>query len=116
MERRALLGGLALAAIAPAGAVAHPAKPEGLEVLVTHLANADQFGHRPQAGQRLVLRRDSSRAFDPAAIAVETAEGQRVGYLPPVQAGVLSRLMDHGASASALVSETGKLQVFLHLA
>lgn len=116
MERRALLGGLALAAVAPVGAVARPARPEGLEVLVTHLANADQFGHRPQAGERFVLRRDASRAFDPAAVAVETAEGRRVGYLPPVQAGVLSRLMDHGATASAVVAETGKLQVFLHLA
>ena len=116
MERRSLLGGLALATVAPVGALARPAMPAVLEVLTTHLANADRFEHRPKVGQRLVLRRDPSRAFDPAAVAVETEEGQRVGYLPPAQAGVLSRLMDHGASASAQLSDTGKLQVFLHLA
>lgn len=116
MERRAVLGGLALAGMAPAGVLARPAAPAGIEVLTTHLANADRFGHRPRPGQRLVLRRDRSRAFDPAAIAVETAGGRRLGYLPPVQAGVLSRLMDHGAAASAQVSDTGRLRVFLHLA
>lgn len=116
MERRAMLGGLAMAGVAPVAALARPAAPAGLEVLTTHLANADRFGYRPRPGQRLVLRRDRSRAFDPAAVAVETADGQRVGFLPPVQSGVLSRLMDHGASASAQVSGTGQLQVFLHLA
>ena len=71
MERRALLGGLALATVAPVGALARPAMPAGLEVLTTHLANADRFEHRPKVGQRLVLRRDPSRAFDPAAVDIE---------------------------------------------
>lgn len=116
MERRAILGGLALAAV-PVGAFAGRAAPAGIEVLTTHLANPERSGQMPRPGQHLILRREHGRSFDPAAVAVETSDGGRhLGYLPPVQAGVLSRLLDHGARASAKVTDAGLLQVFLHLA
>ncbi|SCY40993.1 HIRAN domain-containing protein [Paracoccus tibetensis] len=116
--RRQVLGTLALAGV-PAAAVLPSAalargRAEPVEVLTTHLANPDR-SFRPTPGQRLVLRRDPSRAFDPAAIAVETEAGQRVGVVPPARAAVLSRLMDQGAPAHAEAAPGGRLRVFLTL-
>jgi len=115
MQRRLLISTLALAAAAaPAAALAAQGpRPKGVEVLTTHLANAERFSGTITPGQRLALRRDRSRAFDPAAVAVETAGGERLGYVPPVQAGVLSRLLDHGASGFAEMTPQGQLRVFL---
>lgn len=116
MKRRLLLGGLALAAAAPAAAAAarvRPASAPALEVLTTHLANPERISPAPQPGQLLRLRRDHQRSFDPAAVAVETASGQHLGYVPPVQAGVLSRLLDRGASGHAQLTPDGRLRVFL---
>lgn len=117
--RRQVLGTLALAGVPaaaalPGAALAARVRGEPVEVLATHIANV-QRDQQPALGQRLVLRRDPSRAFDPAAIAVETKDGQRIGYVPPARAGVLSRLMDQGASAHAEAAPGGRLRVFLTL-
>nr|WP_111300609.1 HIRAN domain-containing protein [Paracoccus saliphilus] len=114
MKRQLPLGGLALAAasrVAAAAARGKPARQPGLEVLTTHLANPEPV--TPVPGQRLRPRRDLDRSFDPAAVAVETAAVQHLGYVPPVQAGVLSRLLDHGASGYAVLTPQGGLRVFL---
>ena len=116
MKRRLLLGGLALAGAVPAAmaaARATAARPGALEVLTTHLANPERVSPAPALGQRLRLRRELNRRFDPAAVAVETAAGQHLGYVPPVQAGVLSRLLDNGATGHAQLTEQGRLRVFL---
>lgn len=117
--RRQVLGSLALAgvpvaAVVPGAAPAALSSREPVEVLTTHLANPHPK-LRPIPGQRLVLRRDDSRVFDPAAVAVETEDGQRIGFVPPARAGVLSRLMDQGAPAHAEAAPNGRLRVFLSL-
>lgn len=115
MKRRMILGA-ALAAGLPSAALAQRSRPEPIEVLETHLANPLPEARTQVLGQRLQVRRVRDWAFDPAAIAVETETGQRLGYLPPVQAGVLSRLLDHGAEASARSVTPGRIQILLHLA
>lgn len=113
--RRQVLGSLALAGV-PAGALlpGRVQAAEAVEVLETHLANPNRT-LRPAPGERLVLRRDASRAFDRAAVAVETSDGRRLGFVPPARAGVLSRLMDQGAPAYAEAAPGGRLRVFLAL-
>ena len=114
MKRRMILGA-ALAASLPSAGLANRLRKEQIEVLETHLANPSPDARTPAAGQRLRLRRIRDWAFDPAAISVETEEGRHLGYLPPVQAGVLSRLLDNGAEASARSVAAGRVRVLLHL-
>ncbi|TGN67914.1 hypothetical protein E4L95_03325 [Paracoccus liaowanqingii] len=114
MERRMMLG-LALTAALPSAALASRVRPAPLEVLDTYLANPVPDSRAQVEGQPLRLRRVHDWQFDPAAVAVETEEGQRLGYLPPRQAEVLSRLLDHGARTSARVTAPGRIQVLLHL-
>lgn len=114
MKRRMMLG-LTLAVGVPTGVFARHARKHPIEVLETHLANPLPAAREQRIGQPLRLRRVHDRAFDPAAISVETEQGLRLGYLPPVQAGVLSRLLDHGANASARFVTRSRVQVLLHL-
>lgn len=55
-------------------------------------------------GDMLSFRRDTDNAYDPAAIAVYTAAGDRVGWVPQHRNAVLSRLMDAGKFIMARVS------------
>ncbi|WP_169308867.1 HIRAN domain-containing protein [Paracoccus gahaiensis] len=107
--------GLALTAAIPSAALAGRIRPEPIEVLDTYLANPPPDSRAQVAGQSLRLRRVHDWRFDPAAVAVETEQGQRLGYLPPRQAEVLSRLMDHGAQTSARATGSGRIRVLLHL-
>ncbi|MBM3604184.1 MAG: hypothetical protein FJX25_05345 [Alphaproteobacteria bacterium] len=113
MEQRVLLAGLGpmTKASAVASMVRQAAPARKVEVLTTH---PSYTGRQPQRGQRLILRRSRTLAQGLSAVAVETAAGSPLGYLPPAPAEVLARLLDHGLKASAEVIEAGQLRVFLH--
>lgn len=115
MDRRQLLlaGGGALAAL-PLAAGASP-RSEGLRVLDTYIASRDRFPATPapQPGDRLRLRRDPERRFDPLSIRIETGQGLPLGYLPGQPSRILAVLMDNGAAAEARVAEGGGLSVYL---
>lgn len=131
MDRRhLLLGGGALAALPlpalAAGAGLPPPAPAarmdraapGLRVLESYIASRDRFpaAEAPRPGERLRLRREPERTFDPLSVRVERPDGLPLGYLPAQPAQVLAALMDAGAAAEALVAESGRLHVYLRLA
>jgi HIRAN domain-containing protein len=53
-------------------------------------------------GRRLVLRRDAGNAHDPNAIAVDTEDGEQLGWVPRELAADLARELDAGRAWSAL--------------
>ncbi|MBP3883736.1 MAG: single-stranded-DNA-specific exonuclease RecJ, partial [Olsenella sp.] len=57
------------------------------------------------AGEALRVVRDAANEVDPCAIAIETTDGVRVGYLRRQIAGVLAPIIDGGARYSARVEE-----------
>ncbi|MEA5162805.1 HIRAN domain-containing protein [Cereibacter johrii] len=131
MDRRhLLLGGGALAALPlpalaagaglplPAPAARMGTAAPGLRVLESYIASRDRFpaAEAPRPGERLRLRREPERAFDPLSVRVERPDGLPLGYLPAQPAQVLAALMDAGAAAEALVAESGRLHVYLRLA
>lgn len=56
-----------------------------------------------QRGEVLVLKRDLAREFDRSAVAVETGNGSRLGYLPPMHTEIIAGLMDAGIALAASV-------------
>ena len=54
-------------------------------------------------GTGLVLRRDAANEFDPNAIAVDTVEGEQLGWVPRELAADLAGELDAGRPWSALV-------------
>ena len=116
MQRRILIGGFAAAAplaVLPADAAPRPAT--AVEVLRTSLSNTDTSGDWLRPGERLRLMSDHARRFDPSSVAVIDNDGRRLGYVPPVQAGALSRLLDAGVAGFAEASQTGEVRVFLEI-
>lgn len=47
-------------------------------------------------GARLNLARAEHRRFDPSSVAVLSADGRMIGYLPGVHSRILSPLLEHG--------------------
>ena len=124
MDRRSFVmaGAAALplaAAALPAGAT--PAVGRRVRVLTTPLANAERFPGAPvpAMGSALSLHREPERRFDPAAVVVADAGGNRLGYLPLASAAALSALMDAGMPASARVAAAApgglRVEVFMDL-
>jgi hypothetical protein len=78
-------------------------------LVVTHAAGAAQHhgaglasdGAAP--GRPLTLRRDPANAFDPNAIAVDTADGEQVGWVPREMAASIAPALDAGEPWSAVV-------------
>ena len=56
-----------------------------------------------EPGRPLVLRRDPDNEHDPNAIAVESADGAQVGWVPRELAAELAPALDGGAEWSAIV-------------
>jgi hypothetical protein len=67
-----------------------------------HHADALQ-GDGAAPGRGLVLRRDAGNAFDPNAIAVDTAAGEQLGFVPREVAAELAPDLDAGRPWSAVV-------------
>jgi HIRAN domain len=53
-------------------------------------------------GRPLVLRRDAANEHDPNAIAVDTADGDQLGWVPRELAAELAPQLDEGAAWSAI--------------
>ncbi|MFC7704822.1 HIRAN domain-containing protein [Plastorhodobacter daqingensis] len=113
MDRRNFIAaGLAAAPVAVATpAFAGRAAPAGVagagqgwKVLTTRVANRDQFAPAtpPAPGARLALVRQRDRRYDANSIQVQAADGQPLGYLPPLGAATLAALLDAGFRAHAL--------------
>jgi HIRAN domain len=77
-----------------------------------HVAGVAGAGHHhadalqsPAAapGRPLVLRRDAANPHDANAIAVETAEGERLGFVPRELAETLAPRLDAGEPLAAIV-------------
>jgi hypothetical protein len=117
MERRRFVATAALVPLTAsawlAGRAETAASGSPLKVLTTHVANP-MGDAMPQEG-RWRLVRVTDRAFDPLAVALVDEAGVRRGYLPPARAGVLSALLDAGATGftSASRAAPGKVDVFL---
>ncbi len=79
----------------------------GLRVLgIAGAAHQDQSGLGSDAaapGQPLALRRDLDNAHDPNAIAVHTAGGEQLGWVPREVAAELAPEIDAGQAWSAVV-------------
>ncbi len=56
-------------------------------------------------GQAVDLRREGGNDFDPNAVAVFSAGGDRIGYLPRRYNVVLARLLDAGKCLKAVLHE-----------
>ncbi len=54
-------------------------------------------------GTELVLRREPENAYDPWAVAVDTADGRMLGYITRFKNETLARMMDHGHHFEARV-------------
>jgi HIRAN domain len=66
--------------------------------------HAEALGSEAAApGHALRLRRDPRNEHDPNAIAVETEEGEQLGWVPRTVAADLARELDKGRSWSAVV-------------
>lgn len=65
-----------------------------------HLEGLTSAGAQPPAP--LALRRDAANVHDPSAIAVETAAGAQVGWIPRELAAGLAPRIDRGERWSAL--------------
>ncbi len=74
----------------------------------THIADIEEKTERIAEGTTLMLVRDPGNKYDANAIAIQTAEGERIGWIPQDQNEVLSRLMDAGKLLFAKVKSKGK--------
>ena len=83
-----------------------------------HIAGAAGAGRHHRAalerdaaapGRPLVLRRDAANEHDANAIAVETAEGEQVGWVPRDLAAELAPRLDDGQPWSAIVLREQRL-------
>lgn len=114
MKRRSfvLAAGGALCAgtvSAPAAHTQGDAAPAALWLGDVYLTNREQFPQiaLPVAGERLQLRRERDRRFDPRSIQVLTAAGMPLGYLPPASCAILAAMIDAGLSAFGIAGPAG---------
>lgn len=113
MERRLVLAGLApnTDAFTVAAMMRQAASDRGVEVLTTCPI---YIGKRPRHGQRMCLHCSRRCTPEPPTVAVKTAAGNLLGFLPTAPAEVLAGLLKHGLMASGEVIEAGRLRVLLH--
>jgi hypothetical protein len=67
-------------------------------------------------GAQLVLKREPANGYDELAIRVETAAGERIGWVPKKHNDVLARLMDAGKMLAAKIKEIEKKGSFTKIA
>ncbi len=70
----------------------------------THVGDIKAKTANLAEGDLLTLRRDPANVHDPLAIAVYTAENERIGWVPQRKNTIFSRLMDAGKLLYAKVS------------
>lgn len=111
MDRRSFFifggGGLAgtmLAAPASAGTAAASNVAPVVSTYITGLAQV-AVRHWPPAGTEVVLQRDFSDSYDPHALSVLTADGQRLGRIPPIHSRMLEPFVSAGFSARGRIEE-----------
>lgn len=107
MDRRIFLASLGGGMIGGAAtkAQAQPLFADG-PMVRTYVTNvAETIGDRPlpKPGERLRLRVDPSRTYDPHTLVVTTADGASLGYLPPIHGRIIEPLVSSGFVASAWV-------------
>ncbi|MFN3663400.1 HIRAN domain-containing protein [Yoonia sp.] len=108
LSRRGFVAGagVAVAAAAPAGAAAGPVAAKAVPVLQTHVTGTTpgmiaRAGRQLSIGSSLALVREPDNDYDPRAVAVWTADGAKVGYVPRVANQTLQNLMDAGFAFTA---------------
>lgn len=62
----------------------------------SHVEGMHEILKRLQTGDRLQFVREPENSFDDKAIMVQTADGEKIGYVPREDNIVFSRLMDAG--------------------
>ncbi|MBQ7263101.1 MAG: HIRAN domain-containing protein [Synergistaceae bacterium] len=62
----------------------------------THVEGIDALEPLLVPGMRLHFLREADNAYDPLAIMVKDANGNKLGYVPRAKNEILSRLMDAG--------------------
>lgn len=111
MDRRGFFtcagGGLAGTVLAaPASARTASAAAPVVSTYITGLARV-AGNALPPAGTEVVLQRDLSDLYDPHALSVSTADGQRLGRIPPIHSRMLEPFVAAGYSARGWI-EQGK--------
>ncbi len=100
----ALVGGLALPAIASASS-----RGDTWKTLQTSPLAGFQYHHGealwPQlaAGQQLTLIREADNKYDDRAVRVEW-QGQKLGYIPRLDNAAVSQLLDRGETLEAAIA------------
>lgn len=74
-----------------------------------HIPDVQSITAKYQPGDRLALRRDGENPFDPWAVGVHDAAGQRIGYVSCECNEFVARLMDGGKSVEGRL--TAKEQI-----
>ncbi len=64
--------------------------------------------HHLRAGQPLLLRREPTNPYDERAIALYTADGAKLGYVPRTDNSVLAALLDQGTSLQATITDVAR--------
>lgn len=99
----ALVGGLALPAIASASS-----RGDTWETLQTALLAGFQYHHGetlwPQltAGQQLTLTREADNQYDDRAVRIDW-QGHKLGYIPRLDNAAVSQLLDRGETLEAAI-------------
>jgi hypothetical protein len=111
LNRRSFLKLLGLGLAAPLTQPT-PAASDGREVVLAttfiagfrfHAGMEAQVWARRYPGERLELRREPDNPHDRRAIAVYTAEGAKLGYLPRAFNELPARIADQGVSLAARI-------------
>jgi hypothetical protein len=103
MDRRRFLAATAAAPPALLAAPRAEASPGRAQIVSYVTAIAETNGERalPAEGAPLRLSVDHDRAYDPGSVLVTTAQGQRLGYLPPMHGQTIAPLLAAGFVADA---------------
>lgn len=74
-----------------------------------HIPDVQRITEKYQPGERLAFVRDADNPFDPWAVGVHDAKGQRIGYVSCECNEVVARLMDGGKTVEGRL--TAKEQI-----
>ncbi|WP_371713055.1 HIRAN domain-containing protein [Aminobacter sp. J44] len=86
-----------------------PCSPLPAPVVSTYITGLARVAGNalPPAGTEVVLQRDLSDLYDPHALSVSTANGERLGRIPPIHSRMLEPFVAAGYSARGWI-EQGK--------
>ena len=116
-KRRSFLGALLaapwVALLGARWAEARPAKSQALPLCRCFIAGFQYHQGRAVlptlvAGEPLILQREPLNPHDPLAIAVRTAAGGKLGYLPRRLNEIPASLMDSGRSMAAVITSVAR--------